>query len=348
MKRAIALQLLSILTLLGTLPLYAAEPSLEPKEAVLLLKNQQVLAGTATRLGDFYHLSLGNTGEIRIPKGDVVYQGTDLLDVYEFKVASLPARPLEGHLSLADWCIRQKLFPQAATQLVKAMAIKPKDPRIAQLEERLKVASEPVAEKKAVQENSAVTVGREQLERTAHELPTGALERFTVVVQPILMDRCGATRCHGSGSDTTFQIVQPTHSRIPSHRFTQRNLFATLALVNRENPSESVLLQKSLEAHGERKEAPFAKKEDRQYQELVDWIMTVSQNRLIKNERPKSVNMKQLAGPQRQIGTGDEALDPPPNLPAPPSKDNLPLKSAELPSRDPFDPAIFNERYFKN
>jgi hypothetical protein len=346
MKRAMLFLLLSITSLLCTPWAWTDEVSLEPQTAVLVLKNQQVLTGKVTRLGDFYHVALGATGEVRIPKADVQYMAATLEVVYANKATAIPARSCDGHLTLADWCIRQKMFSQAAEQLVKAMALKPRDPRIAQLEARLQTASQPTPEKKVVlQEKIAATVGRDQLERTAQELPTGTLEKFTVVIQPILMDRCGAASCHGSSSDSAFQIVQPTNTRVPSRRFTQRNLFATLSLINRENPPESALLKLARESHGDRKEAPFTREEDRQYQELKNWITSVSQNRFAANQQPQTVNARQLAGPQRQVGQASDTEVPDDSSSE--SAITIPLPPIEQAARDPFDPAPFNERFFK-
>ena len=320
----------------------AEELTLEPRGGVLLLKNQQVFEGKITKLGDYYHLALGETGEIRISKDDVQWHCANLQEVYDRKVEKLPSRSLEAHLALGEWCLRQKMYGQTAEQLVKAMAIQPKDVRLARLEQRLTLATQPPAEVKVGRETSPATVGKEQLERTANELPTGALERFTVVVQPLVMDHCGAVSCHGGSADTRFQIVQPTASRTPSRRFTQRNLFSVLELVDREQPNDSQLLKLAREPHGGAKQPPLGKDDERAFRQLSDWVNALSSPHLAHNHRPPTVNVRQLAGPQQQVGAAASSASEPGAASLKRSPESPVANRA-----DPFDPAPFNHRFFE-
>jgi hypothetical protein len=327
---------LATLLMLGSI--FTAHSAHAEEQGVLLLKNQQVLAGKIISLGDYTHVSIGNSSDVRVPKKDVWLIGRDLDDLYQQRMKLLRAGKIEDHLSLADWCVRQQMLSQGAEQLVKAMQLDPRDPRIAMLEKKLQVATVANSSKKVKATAIAATVGHEQLDRTVTELPHGALERFTIMVQPIVMDRCGAGRCHGSGSETNFQIVQPTASRVPSKRFTQRNLFAVMSLVNLAAPQESKLLKKSLEAHGGQKEAPLRNAEDRQYLALQEWVMAASQPTVAKDARPLSVANRPLAGTQRQMSP----------LPENVTEEGKPNshKSAKIETAsDPFDPTLFNSKY---
>jgi hypothetical protein len=340
MNRGIFHLLTITCSLIVSSPIGAAEPALDShNQQVLLLKNQQILTGKITSLGDYTHVAMGNSADVRIPKKDVWLIGHNIEDVYQQRLKLLRSNRIEDRLSLADWCIRQKLPAQAAEQLVQAMQIDARDPRIEHLEKKLQVAIQPESSKNIKPTAIAATVGHEQLERIVHELPHGALERFAIVVQPIVMDRCGAGRCHGSSSDSNFQIVQPTASRVPSRRFTQRNLFAVMSLMNTTAPLESELLKKSLEPHGGHAEAPLKNAEDRQYQALKDWVLAVAEPTVDKNARPLSVANRGLAGPQRQMSADPETS----------STGQKPASALGTPAlettRDPFDPESFNSKY---
>src|SRR5207253_8030505 len=64
-------------------------PALQPQHAVLVLRNRQVLEGEVTPAGDYYLLSLGKTGQIRLAAKDVEMVCRDLQEAYERKAASI-------------------------------------------------------------------------------------------------------------------------------------------------------------------------------------------------------------------------------------------------------------------
>ena len=104
------------LALLGT-PLVGDEPSLAPRAAALLLRNGHVIQGNITRAGDFYVLTMGKTGEIRLPAADVESLCVDLEDAYRYQAAMLsamgfaPTHPLEAAMVV-------NLAPGAYTAIV--------------------------------------------------------------------------------------------------------------------------------------------------------------------------------------------------------------------------------------
>jgi hypothetical protein len=339
MNRNFSLTLLFfVLALSGTVR--ADDATYEPREGVLLLRNQHVLAGRVTMLGDYVQVTVGGAADVKVPRKDVWLIGTSLLDLYEQRFRLVERSGIEGHIALADWCIRQKMPAQAAEQLVKAIQIDPHDRRVLALEQKLISASKPESTSKVQAAALAATVSTEQLERTVHELPAGALERFAVVVQPIVMDRCGASGCHGSGSTTNFQIVQPSGSRVPSRRYTQRNLFAVLSFVDRDEPEASQLLRLAREPHGGFRDAPLGEGRERQYEALRDWVLVAARPAAPTDRAAVSVANRSNATTQRQMQGPAPADDSrsPSDLPA-----ALPTTVEQ---RDPFDPALFNERFF--
>jgi len=301
-----------------------------------------VLEGDVTPAGDYYLVSLGKTGQVRLAAKDVEMVCRTLHEAYERKAAAITSPSAASHVDLAEWCLRQSLLDEARMELAAARTIESEYRRIADVEKRLEFAAKPTAEKTTAPRtaSSVATVGAQQLERTMRELPPGTVEHYTAVIQPILMDRCGNARCHGSSSTAQFQLLQPIPGKVPSRRFTQRNLFATLAIVNKEVADDSQLLAMATKPHGPVERAAFKSEDDRQYREIVEWIQSLRP--IPKQSPPATVTTNQPAT-RRQVGNTGE-------IPGPHATDderpaaNKPERSPPM-GRDPFDPEVFNRRY---
>ncbi len=327
---AAALALLPLPGLLGV------EPSLQPQRGVLVLRNRQVIAGDVTPVGDYYLVSLGKTGQIRLAAREVEMVCRDLPEAYQRKREKIEVKSAAAHLDLADWCLKQSLHANARQEIEAARKLEPYHSRLREMDQRLEFGTTKAAAKQTTSPKSAnptATVGAEQLERTMKELPTGAVEHFTAIVQPILTDRCGATRCHGPGGTANFQLLEPVAGKVPSRRFTQRNLFATISISNKQSPEESVLLKMALQPHGHTQAAPFRSEKDKQYLEIAEWLQSL--RALPKQSPPATVNASPTGSARPQMG---EAR---PGAPEPQSSEPIPVPM----QRDPFDPEIFNRRY---
>jgi hypothetical protein len=125
--------------------------------------------------------------------------------------------------------------------------------------------------------------------------------------------------------------------------FTQRNLAATLALVDRDATRESPLLTVPSAAHGGT--GPIATAlEAAQWENVARWIDELSQPPagapLDSVARREAVLWQPAAQPP--VGTAANAAAKPG---AAPRDDSHPL--GDFTPRDPFDPEIFNRRHFK-
>jgi hypothetical protein len=291
--------------------------SLPPDDAsakgVLVLRSGRVLQGEITPLGDRYRVKLGPGNEIRINAGDVEFQATSLLQAYERKRDQLPADELGARLELVEWCLRLELLPQAATELTVAQQLEPQNPRVKHLDRRLQALRMEPAEESSRSAAPATPAPRwDELEREYRELPAGAVERFTATIQPLLINRCAANSCHGPNSTSSYHLVRPGLGNAANRRFTLRNLHATLAFVDKQQPEDSRLLKSLRDAHGPNDTKVFAANEQLQLELLSAWVRLAS--------RPKSViapTSISAAGPQSahasrlpQRMNGIEASDP--------------------------------------
>jgi hypothetical protein len=252
-----------------------AQPSLAPEAGVLLLRNGQVIAGEVTRAGDYYIVTAGQGSELRLKADDVEAFCGSLVEAYEWKVRRLPANSAKGHVELAKWCLRQELHAKCSEQLVAAMRLEPNNTAVKDLETRLKLAVE--TPPPAATAYSTAIVGVDDLEKAIHALPRASIEKFGAIVQPILLNRCGANQCHGPNAKSEFRLLRPPPGQIVSRRFTQRNLYEAVQYLDQSNPDASPLVAMPQQRHGSALTPVFDKQSAHQLAELVAWArMTIA------------------------------------------------------------------------
>ena len=174
----------------------------EPAQGVLLLRNGQMIEGQITRNSDHYQVTLPY-GEIRVRVVDVEFCCRTLQEGYERKRAAIQVGNVQDHLELAQWCERHGLLDLADEELVAAAAIEPNHPMLAILKRRLQLAREPPLQPAESQAGVAVPTA-DELDRMVRGMPPGAVETFAQVVQPLLMNHCTSSGCHGSQAETHF------------------------------------------------------------------------------------------------------------------------------------------------
>ncbi len=311
---------------------------------IVLLTNGEVISGQVTRTGDHYLVTLPN-GELRPRAVDVEMVCQTLDEAYFRKRTYLPPGEAEGHLNLADWCVRQRLYNFAEREVEAAKQIDPRLPRIALVEQRLKVEQARAAEPLNEPKSSARGPSNEDLDRLVRTMPPGVVEHFKTIVQPLLLNHCTNAGCHGPQSSTKFTLNRL--GKTSSLRLTQRNLFSTIEQLNRQSPAESPLLKQSVQAHGGTRSAVFGSREAQQYQQLVIWVFRAADSHV-----PQRVESPQAAVPERGAGVLLQNIDrPSDSKPTTMLKSLLPSesesrdKSSNFVPRDPFDPEIFNRQF---
>src|SRR5688572_744254 len=104
-SRALTLYLITAISIC----LNAAESSLEPYDGVLVLRNGFVLQRRITPIQDVYLVTMGASGEIRLPKSEVEFHCHDLDEAYLQQRDALKTDEPAEHLRLAEWCLRHGL-----------------------------------------------------------------------------------------------------------------------------------------------------------------------------------------------------------------------------------------------
>lgn len=270
--------LLAICCLFGcSVPLAAAgPPAVAPREGVVLLANGEIIRGTIIPAGDRYDVHL-ESGEISLRKADIAVVCQTVEECYRHLRAQIDSGRVQDHLQLAEWCIRNRLFAEAQSELADARKADPTHPKIRLVESRLELAQSPVKAETSVEQPSGVVraVATAPLEVAARNLPPGTMETFTNTIQPLLVNNCSKSGCHAGRSEGGFKLER-LHPRFSSRSITQRNLEQVLALVNRDDPPQSPILQTPIHPHASVKVPIFTDRQQGQYRQLVQWVYAVA------------------------------------------------------------------------
>jgi hypothetical protein len=276
MSRRFARRLLIFATMSCCLAAVWAEepPPAVSQQELLLLRNGEVLAGRITREDDCYRVVLPD-GELRVKVNEAESVCRNLDDAYSFKCKRLALGRADDHLDLADWCLRQSLPGYAAKEIADAMALDPKNPRCEFLDRRLRQMLE-TPPSKAEKVFEAPQITNEDLDRLVRGMPPGTVESFTSTIQPLLMNSCATSSCHGPGSKSNYVLLRIPSDRTGSRRLTQRNLQSTVTMLDYQNPQQSRLLTAASRAHGTAVSAIFDPQTVK-YRQLYLWIAAVTQ-----------------------------------------------------------------------
>ena len=330
---------------------FAAAADADPNgKGLLLLRNGNILEGQIVQAGDYFVVVLG-TSEIRLPAKDVEAQVASRDEAYQLRKFGMFGQGATPHLNLAEWCLRQELFARCQEQLTEARRIDPENPKIVEVERRLEFARapRPAAAAPGAKPISSVTVRADDLEKVIRSLPKTSVERFAAVVQPVLLNRCGANQCHGTNSKADFHLLRPAAGQAATLRFTQRNLYATLQYIDSKNPDESTLLVLPQKPHGSSLTAVFDKHNQRQLDELKAWVrMTVATPEptapaTISADEPATLSQPAELPRAATAPEAIQAMRPAIEEPRA-ATSKSPNKSVFVP-HDPFDPEIFNRRF---
>ncbi len=363
--------------------------SLAPREGVVLLTNGELLAGTIIPAGDRYDVHL-ETGEIRIRRSMVVMVCRDAHEVYVRKREGIELGRAADHLELAEWCLRNNLLEDSQRELTAARTADAAHPKLQLLETRLEMAKRPppdpsesdTAEAEGAASSHAAS-GKPGRSTPRSRISPGAMEAYTLTIQPLLLNYCAKGGCHTGSKAAAFELER-IHPRRISRSATQRNLERVLKLIDRENPRLSPILQVPAQPHGNPPTAVFTERDRAQYSQLTSWVYAVSRTRQLPQPSapaasPPAVDLavvpasaSEPVAPAELPAVSEDAV-PQDGAPASAARELTPAEKAYTPEqlramgmlpeaggqvqvgadvpaaftpKDPFDPAIFNRRFF--
>ena len=281
-------------TLLADPPEFRSPVAVAPRDRVLLLKNGQVLAGRITWSGDHYFVDRDGL-QMGVRSGEVLATAADMDDAYRWQRARLARDDLEGHQTLAQWCLRHDLLGYAATELADCEALQPSHARTALLMRQLQSAVRTVENAKARRAPSEgpTDAGMAQTHSPPDDLPRDAvpransgakaadvsatlsnesLETFVTTIQPLLINQCAAGGCHGGATKAELKFQRFDPRRSPSRVYTERNLAAVLKHIDHDTPEASPLVVVPSQPHGGMATPVFSGRTLGQRAELVAWV----------------------------------------------------------------------------
>jgi hypothetical protein len=362
------------------LPSSQLQPSKQARaarERYVLLTNGRLIPGNVSETESEYVVEQ-RVGTMRFPKKQVEGSFGSVRQAYEYKFSQLPDRDSEEQMKLALWCLHLKLTAEAGHLLnsvleqnpnhaqAKAMLIsleqaatrlarREQDPERRERDPDVR-RTEAMADERTDARDSAILrdaqrgMGMKDFP-VIFDLPLPlAIKRtqeFALYVHPLLQRHCA--RCHDGHYDGKFQLV-PIKARADHTAVALRaNLDATLQLIDRTNPSHSVLLSSTLRPHGSTtKPRPiFPGSNDPAYKVLAEWA-----NHLV---APKEGNEATRREAMRGSSESDEVFavernrssvfQPPKATGAlaktPVNPPNAPGTGGPLISQDPTDPQEF-------
>jgi len=273
-----AVVILSVLAVSGSVSETRGEQPLFslPEDGVLLLRNGRLVQGRISRSAGGYVVEVTN-GRMMVPATQVRFQAASRDAAYRRLRQSIPDASPKYRLSLAAWCLTNKLYGQARKEVQSVLKTDPEHSAakrmLRRIDEMLDPKSEentkkrtPFSERLAAPDVTALAGLAPEISRT-----------FVARVQPILMNGCALAGCHGPKAENGFQLFR-VHLRAGSRRgHSERNLAATLRFVNLDDPLQSPLLTTPRGNHGRRGQAIFRGRGGaRQITILREWVKAVA------------------------------------------------------------------------
>ncbi len=319
---------------------WSAEPiALAPEEGLLILQNGEVIRGKITQSGNRYYVALPH-GELRLRAEEVALRCKDLQEGYEKKRSALRGTRAEEHLELAQWCLHHELFDAAEAEVRQASLLDTDHPRIRLMTRRLELARSAPKMPSAIAIAPPPTNDHAELDRLTKHVPAAVMQKFTVSIQPLLVNSCATTGCHGIGAKSEFTLTKVRGQGDRARRQTQRNLLAVLEQLDLRRPQESPLLVQPIAPHGGRTTPIFSRQNSRQYYELYEWARSATGGNRATGVASRNGN----AGATAPSGESDEPLTDD-VVEQVDFASEVETDAEPAPEADPFDPDEFNEQF---
>ncbi|MCG6158581.1 hypothetical protein [Rubinisphaera margarita] len=318
-------------------------------EGHLVLTDGRVLTGQISIL-DRGYLLVTSSGRSTIPFTHVTCHARTLKEAYRKQRDGMTRPTADLHTELARWCLVNKLFAEAEMELQSALALQSYHVGARKLLRQFdaqKASAKPDYDGKEAKS----TFDKLLIEKEFNPAqPIGGIDaelarQYVLTIEPILLNGCSNTSCHGSSAANDFRLTQLWNIRGNTRRYSHENLNSVLQQIDPLDPGKSPLLTILDEEHGGRgKKALTGTRVAAQKQTLELWTYRVAkelekQQRVVRATEPKASSEKE-AGGSGVMPAGYEILDKI-------ESDRLQEARNEQ-AVDPFDPAIFNRKVHGN
>ncbi len=346
---------------LGVLAMVAVSAE---NEQLVLLTNGNVLVGVTEVNGDLIVVHRDDGSQLRLRREQVTHVAATHDELYQYRVGKRNFHDANIHAEDARWCLRYGLIDQAETELRGLQTLDPSHPEAIRLQRQIQSARQPRAVAPASE--SVGLIGGDKTEVSGSEsiaLPDGispaSMIAFATQVQPLLINRCGNSGCHRTGSATKWQLSHLGVNVRVSAKTSQRNIGGVLAYVNINDPLSSELLRYMTTPHGDGRYEPTGHSAQAAEATLRYWLTQFGRNlqpSIAKMETPVTpaaynarpavpiVNAGVL--PNTESLADGFTMDADGELVYEPGKDQDAARPQRLPAvANPFSADLFNRRY---
>lgn len=334
---------------------------------ILVLIDGKVLTGRFLPRPDGYDVQVAG-GRLFVESERVRFVAKDLPDAYQRMRGSYAELTPEVHMEMARWCLTNKMTEQARREVLDALNLDPNRGEAQRMLEALMLKES--ASTSAGSDRPGITqypsisqlAGPKTESRSLAGLSSTIAQNFTRHIQPLMMNKCANSGCHGGKTQSTFQLVSAHRGSSPS--IAEKNLAAVLKQIDLARPSQSAILAVLEEPHGNLNVPLFrGRTGNQQISILRNWVMAAANDiapdaNVEKQEAERqielvSANVSNDASDQSdQSDIASLGMDPDDSMVPHGRKlstgetDSRFLKqAARANAQDAFDPSEFNRRF---
>jgi hypothetical protein len=217
----------------------------EPPPTLVVLTTGQVFSGPMTQRPEGYMVDVPN-GEVLVPYAMVRAAATSLAGAYGKMRDNLTSPTANDRLELARWCLTYNLVEEARQETLAALKLEPERREARLLLQQIEARRDP-GPVVAAEAAPAVALGELSVEpRSIAGVSRESLATFVRQVQPLLSNRCGNARCHGTASENRLRLEPVSATRINRYE-NDKNLSVVLGFLDPERPDQSLLLARGFE-----------------------------------------------------------------------------------------------------
>ncbi len=260
----------------GNAPLQAQGTTAPQNIAVL--NDGRVFRGQISEVAGGYRISTRDGGHFVLPFDQISVTSASLVGAYEAYRDTIKTPTADVHLSLAEWCIGNGLWPQAYEEVQSALRLEPMRRDAQLMLQRIDSFLNPTGTA------SDPATGTSVKERAPRDLVTSSSPvnsrsvhvNYMTKVQPILMNSCASGACHGQIAENNFKLH---NVRLESRNLklaSEANLKILQTWIDAAHPQQSPLLTKVADGAPHHRDL-FAGRRNVQFQILEAWVSQYAQ-----------------------------------------------------------------------
>lgn len=332
---------------------------------MLVLQTGRIVQGELIPRPGGYDVVLP-AGRMFVPSRQIRFTAHSMDDAYLGMRASIAEFTPDAHLSLARWCLNNRLTSRARSEILDALKLDPyRDDARRMLENLVREQQKVIQEDRNDEPEPTMIERRYADRRSLGGLPGDLAIQFTQRIQPLVIARCGDARCHSTAgrlsANRAFRL-EPTLRR-PTPAITEQNLAAVLRQIDLDHPANSPLLAAAHGLHGGNSRPTFSNRTGgRQRQILQEWVLATAE--ALGGARAGTPTLPIAAATAQTVSGRTENHSDASSKMTPASQTNFVdtdpsgtrragsevetefVRTAEAATRsDAFDPKIFNQRF---